>query len=43
MIYRAKQEKVYSVGEDLKDDGGSFTWDGTRVRDVGLSLSLTGR
>jgi hypothetical protein len=36
MIYNATQEKVYSVGPDLVDDGGSI--DDRKATDIGLSL-----
>ena len=40
MIYNAKTEKVYSVGENLVDDGGDFGIDLSKSLDIGISLKL---
>jgi hypothetical protein len=38
MIYRQAQEKVYSIGEDLVDDGGDIGARFGRGKDMGLTL-----
>jgi len=38
MIYRPSTEKVYAVGENLKDDGGDVGTTLSKTLDVGLSL-----
>jgi len=40
MLYSAEKQKVWSVGQDLVDDGGSIETKSFMPKDVGISLAL---